>query len=42
MPGALVKFQPRQTVEQVEEGSDLSPRFDDRGLITVGRDDGGQ
>ena len=30
-----VKFQPRETVEQVEEGNDLAPKFDDRGLITV-------
>ena len=35
MPAAQVKFQPRQTVEQVEEGNDLAPKFDDRGLITV-------
>ena len=30
-----VQFQPRESVEQVEEGSDLAPKFDDRGLITV-------
>ena len=30
-----VRFQARETVEQVEEGNDLAPRFDDRGLITV-------
>ena len=30
-----VKFEARVSVEQVEEGSDLAPRFDDRGLITV-------
>ena len=35
MSGAQVKFQPRETVEQVEEGNDLAPKFDDRGLITV-------
>ena len=35
MSGSSVKFQPRQSIEQVEEGSDLAPRFDDRGLITV-------
>jgi phosphoribosyl-AMP cyclohydrolase len=35
MSGAAVRFQPRQTIEQVEEGDDLAPRFDDRGLITV-------
>ena len=35
MTSAAVKFQARQTIEQVEEGNDLAPRFDDRGLITV-------
>jgi phosphoribosyl-AMP cyclohydrolase len=35
MSAAQVKFQPRETIEQVEEGSDLAPKFDDRGLITV-------
>jgi len=30
-----VKFQERLTIEQVEEGVDLAPKFDDRGLITV-------
>ena len=35
MSGAQVKFVPRETIEQVEEGSDLAPKFDDRGLITV-------
>ena len=35
MSGTEVKFQARQSVEQVEEGSDLAPKFDDRGLITV-------
>ena len=30
-----VKFQPRESIEQVEEGNDLAPKFDDRGLITV-------
>ena len=30
-----VKFQPRESIEQVEEGIDLAPKFDDRGLITV-------
>jgi len=35
MAGAPVKFQARKTIEQVEEGNDLAPRFDDRGLITV-------
>ena len=35
MSAADVKFQERQTIEQVEEGNDLAPKFDDRGLITV-------
>jgi phosphoribosyl-AMP cyclohydrolase len=35
MSHAPVKFQARKTVDQVEEGNDLAPRFDDRGLITV-------
>jgi phosphoribosyl-AMP cyclohydrolase len=35
MSGSSVTFQPRDSIEQVEEGSDLAPRFDDRGLITV-------
>jgi phosphoribosyl-AMP cyclohydrolase len=35
MSHAPVKFQARKTVGQVEEGNDLAPRFDDRGLITV-------
>ena len=35
MSVAPVKFQARQSVGQVEEGNDLAPRFDDRGLITV-------
>ena len=30
-----VKFEARVSVEQVEEGSDLAPKFDERGLITV-------
>ena len=32
---AAVKFRARQSIEQVEEGNDLAPKFDDRGLITV-------
>ncbi len=32
---AAVKFKARQTIEQVEEGNELAPKFDDRGLITV-------
>ncbi|MDJ0712083.1 MAG: phosphoribosyl-AMP cyclohydrolase [Woeseiaceae bacterium] len=35
MSVAPVKFQARKTIEQVEEGNDLAPKFDDRGLITV-------
>ncbi|MGI9237731.1 MAG: phosphoribosyl-AMP cyclohydrolase [Woeseiaceae bacterium] len=35
MSVAPVKFQARQSIEQVEESNDLAPRFDDRGLITV-------
>ncbi len=35
MSVAPVKFQARQSVGQVEEGKDLAPKFDDRGLITV-------
>ena len=35
MSGTGVKFQPRESIEQVEEGIDLAPKFDDRGLITV-------
>jgi phosphoribosyl-AMP cyclohydrolase len=29
------RFSPRRSIEQVEEGSDLAPKFDDRGLIPV-------
>lgn len=35
MSTAPVQFRSRQSIEQVEEGNDLAPRFDDRGLITV-------
>jgi phosphoribosyl-AMP cyclohydrolase len=35
MSAAPVKFQARKSIEQVEEGNDLAPKFDDRGLITV-------
>jgi phosphoribosyl-AMP cyclohydrolase len=35
MSVAPVRFQARKTIEQVEEGNDLAPRFDERGLITV-------
>ena len=29
------RFQERRSVEQVEEGADLAPKFDERGLITA-------
>ena len=32
---SAVRFKARQSIEQVEEGDDLAPKFDDRGLITV-------
>jgi phosphoribosyl-AMP cyclohydrolase len=35
MSSSPVAFQPRQSIEQVEEGRDLAPKFDDRGLIPV-------
>lgn len=35
MSDSTVRFLPRQSIEQVEEGSDLAPKFDERGLITV-------
>ena len=35
MSVALVRFQARKSIEQVEEGNDLAPKFDDRGLITA-------
>ncbi|MDH3431169.1 MAG: phosphoribosyl-AMP cyclohydrolase [Gammaproteobacteria bacterium] len=35
MSPAQVKFRARQSIGQVEEGNDLAPKFDDRGLITV-------
>jgi phosphoribosyl-AMP cyclohydrolase len=35
MSSRPIAFQPRQSVEQVEEGVDLAPKFDDRGLITA-------
>ena len=30
-----IKFQERHSIEQVEEGADLAPKFDERGLITA-------
>ena len=35
MADTPVRFKARESIEQVEEGSDLAPKFDDRGLITV-------
>lgn len=35
MTAGPVKFKARLSIEQVEEGDDLAPKFDDRGLITV-------
>ncbi len=32
---SAVRFKARESIEQVEEGNDLAPKFDDRGLITV-------
>ncbi|TVS04467.1 MAG: phosphoribosyl-AMP cyclohydrolase [Rhodobacteraceae bacterium] len=29
----MIEFHPRRTVEQVEEGAELAPKFDDDGLI---------
>jgi phosphoribosyl-AMP cyclohydrolase len=35
MSEQAIEFQARTSVEQVEESTDLAPRFDDRGLITA-------
>ena len=35
MSVTAIKFQDRRSVEQVEEGVDLAPKFDERGLITA-------
>jgi phosphoribosyl-AMP cyclohydrolase len=35
MTAPPVRFQARTTIKQVEEGDDLAPKFDERGLITV-------
>lgn len=35
MSDTPITFQERRSIEQVEEGDDLAPKFDDRGLITV-------
>ncbi len=41
MSVAQVRFQARESVAQVEEGDDLAPKFDERGLITVVTTDAG-
>jgi phosphoribosyl-AMP cyclohydrolase len=35
MSNRPIAFQERTSVEQVEEGTDLAPKFDERGLITA-------
>lgn len=35
MTAQSIQFQDRKSIEQVEEGTDLAPKFDDRGLITA-------
>lgn len=35
MSAAPLQFQARSSIEQVEEGNELAPKFDERGLITV-------
>ena len=35
MPATKLQFEDRKSVEQVEEGTDLAPKFDERGLITA-------
>ncbi|AQT03875.1 phosphoribosyl-AMP cyclohydrolase [Acetobacter persici] len=35
LPSEPTEFRPRVSIEQVEEGTDLAPRFDARGLLTV-------
>jgi len=35
MSVAPVNFQARESIEQVEEGNDLAPKFDERGLIST-------
>ncbi len=35
MADSPIRFQSRTSIEQVEEGTDLAPKFDDRGLITA-------
>ena len=35
MPPTQIQFRNRDSIEQVEEGDELAPKFDDRGLITA-------
>lgn len=35
MTTRAIAFRARESIEQVEEGTDLAPKFDERGLITV-------
>ena len=35
MSDSAIRFQARESIAQVEEGTDLAPKFDDRGLITA-------
>ncbi len=35
MPATTIEFEDRKSIEQVEEGTDLAPKFDERGLITA-------
>jgi len=35
MPEESIQFHPRRSIAQVEEGTELAPKFDDRGLIAA-------
>jgi len=35
MPGTHITFQERRSIDQVEESTELAPKFDERGLITA-------
>lgn len=35
MPEQTPRFHPRRSIEQVEEGTELAPKFDERGLIAA-------
>ena len=35
MADSAIRFDSRTSIEQVEEGTDLAPKFDERGLITA-------